>query len=726
MASRKGSYDQLGASARNIVLLACVVLLSIVGLAVIVALGTGGGLLGGVIALCGVASMVCALWIVGSQFVGPLRRFQYSLENVGQQGPSWQENAEVASSALGGESGRDAVEAGSDAEQYAALVDALGESFDSDFRRIIRALSETTGHMHATADVLVDNAKIADSYSAEVVNTTDTAISVVQSAAAATEEMSRSLEDIRSQVEIASETSVHAVTAVEHTSRAMNQLDSAAQKIGEIVDLIKGIASQTNLLALNATIEAARAGEAGRGFAVVASEVKSLASQTANATGDITGQIEAIQTSTRETVVAISKVRKTISDFNQMSQSVFNSVGQQGEATREIARSVQAAADSTRELAESVGHIAAVTNSTGVAAREIYDALFGLSRGTVDLDRSSMRFLSKLRQTSRTGYRLITRAEFDGIVCGAIFKRLGLVDDILFAHPKEVQDKLITVGPQDILANLPFAEGAHMVFSHRARRSNTDAHRNYITDVTAPSSTRVVYQHYSGDARLSGLPTGLLEAVDNVNSGKLSRDDISDPKGWILLGFLLDARTGMGRFKLNQPYTETLYETIDMLNVKGLDAILTSPNIAQMAALYREHQPLAKQQIEQCVRLHDNVLVLNLLDQKLAYTVNRFMMYMMYPQCNLSIHVLRGTKSGSVILACGRSVFNRTGERSIGKVLAEFGGGGHHSAGTCQVPIVDCDAVLARLIEYFRGDRGAVSGVDGANLYTASDDAAVE
>jgi nanoRNase/pAp phosphatase (c-di-AMP/oligoRNAs hydrolase) len=149
-------------------------------------------------------------------------------------------------------------------------------------------------------------------------------------------------------------------------------------------------------------------------------------------------------------------------------------------------------------------------------------------------------------------FRLVTRSDFDGLVCAVILKDLDMIDDILFVHPKDMQDGIVDVGPNDITTNLPYVAGCHLSFDHHAsevKRRGDAAPKNHIIDVNAPSAARVVYDYYGGAERLPSISGEMMEAVDKADSAQFDQDEVLHPKDWVLLNFLMDSRTGLGRFR---------------------------------------------------------------------------------------------------------------------------------------------------------------------------------
>jgi methyl-accepting chemotaxis protein len=273
----------------------------------------------------------------------------------------------------------------------------LADDFERRVGGIVGALSGAASQMQTTARSMSSTAEDTREKSLAVATAADQATANVQTVAAASEELSASITEIGRQVAHASTVSKKAAEEGEKTNSTVAGLADAAQKIGEVVALINGIASQTNLLALNATIEAARAGDAGKGFAVVASEVKSLAAQTAKATDDIRAQIAAIQTETASAVETIQSISRTILEVNQISTSIAAAVEQQAAATQEITRNVQQAAGGTQQVSNNIDGVSAAIEAAGTAAGDVRTAADQLAEQAGVLREEVEQFLSTVR-----------------------------------------------------------------------------------------------------------------------------------------------------------------------------------------------------------------------------------------------------------------------------------------------------------------------------------------
>jgi nanoRNase/pAp phosphatase (c-di-AMP/oligoRNAs hydrolase) len=303
-------------------------------------------------------------------------------------------------------------------------------------------------------------------------------------------------------------------------------------------------------------------------------------------------------------------------------------------------------------------------------------------------------------------YRLVTRSDFDGLVCASLLKELGILDEILFVHPKDVQDGKIELTGDDITTNLPYRPEVALAFDHHSSEELrvTDDAPNRVMTADAPSAARVVYDHFGGAGRFPRVSAEMMDAVDRADAARLSIDDILDPQGWILLSFLMDPRTGLGRFReFRISNYQLMLKLIDSCLELSIDEILASPDVAERVALYREHAEAAAEQIARCSRVHEHLVVLDLRDEEIIHPANRFLLYAMYPHCTVSIHVLWGLKQQNTVFAVGRSIVDRSSTLDIGALMLSYGGGGHEAAGTCQIDNERAETVLSELIEKISG-----------------------
>jgi nanoRNase/pAp phosphatase (c-di-AMP/oligoRNAs hydrolase) len=300
-------------------------------------------------------------------------------------------------------------------------------------------------------------------------------------------------------------------------------------------------------------------------------------------------------------------------------------------------------------------------------------------------------------------YRLVTRSDFDGLVCAVLLRNLDMVDGITFVHPKDVQDGVVDVTSRDILTNLPYQPGAHLVFDHHRSETirNVGTASNHIIRPDAPSAARVIYDHYGGAERFPDVAEELMEAVDRADSAAYTIDEVLRPTGWTLLNFLMDSRTGLGRFRdFRISNYELMMELIEAcMNHDDVDTILALPDVAERSDLFNAHRRLFEDQLRRVSRMVNDVVVVDLRDEETIFAGNRFLVYALFPESRVSIHVMWGRQKLNTVLAVGKSILDRTSPADIGTVMLRYGGGGHVAAGTCQVPHEDAERVLAEVID---------------------------
>ena len=298
-------------------------------------------------------------------------------------------------------------------------------------------------------------------------------------------------------------------------------------------------------------------------------------------------------------------------------------------------------------------------------------------------------------------FRLITRSDMDGIVSAALLQDMGLLNEIVFVHPKDMQDGKIKMGADTITTNLPYVDGVGLAFDHHSSEEIRlkGPRPNLIIDASAPSAARVVYNYYGGKARFKNISPELMTAVDKIDSAQLTRDEILSPDNWLLLGFLMDSRTGLGRFHhFRISNYQLMLALVDHFRRNiGIDAILAIPDVAERVKLYKEHAQLSVEQIKRCAAVHDKLVVLDFRREEQIFVNNRFAVYALFPDCNISMHVLWGKQQQNTVFAVGKSILNRTAKVDVGALMLAYGGGGHKAAGTCQPGNDTADTVLAEL-----------------------------
>jgi len=308
---------------------------------------------------------------------------------------------------------------------------------------------------------------------------------------------------------------------------------------------------------------------------------------------------------------------------------------------------------------------------------------------------------------SKAKYRLVTRSDFDGLVCAVLLKDRNLIDDILFVHPKDMQDGKIEITDRDITTNLPYVEGAHLAFDHHESEMSrvNGKHMNHIIDPDAPSAARVVFDYYGGRSAFPKVDNALMDAVDKGDSAQFTKDEVLKPTGWPLLNFLMDARTGLGRFRdFRISNYELMMALIDYCRDHTIEEILQLPDVKERVELYFEQEKMFVEQIKRCATVHKNLVVLDIREEETIYAGNRFMIYALYPQCNISMHVIMGRNRENIVFAVGKSIFDKSSKTDVGALMLKYGGGGHHAAGTCQVDFDKAETAMAEIIAAINAD----------------------
>lgn len=299
-------------------------------------------------------------------------------------------------------------------------------------------------------------------------------------------------------------------------------------------------------------------------------------------------------------------------------------------------------------------------------------------------------------------YRLVTRSDFDGLVCAVLFKELDLIDDILFVHPKDMQDGKVEITARDITTNLPFVSACHLAFDHHeseTQRLDGQDNPHHVIDPHAPSAARVVFDHYGGNATFGSIAPDLMDAVDKGDSAQYSVEEILEPQGWVLMNYLMDARTGLGRFRdFRISNYQLMMQLIDACRTVTVDEILQTPDVLERVDLYYEHAPLFRDQLQRCSSHYGPLVELDLRSEETIYAGNRFMIYALNPASNISMHVLWGRAKQNTVFPIGKSIVNRSSPVNIGELCLAYGGGGHRNAGTCQVDTDIAERVRGELV----------------------------
>lgn len=315
---------------------------------------------------------------------------------------------------------------------------------------------------------------------------------------------------------------------------------------------------------------------------------------------------------------------------------------------------------------------------------------------------------------SESKFRLVTRSDFDGLVCAVLLGHLDLIDEIEFVHPKDMQDGKVTITERDITTNLPYVETAHLAFDHHHSETlRNDSADNYIIDADAPSAARVLWNHYGGADIFPERWNDMMAAVDKADSAQYSRDEVLEPSGWDLLNFIMDPRTGLGRFRdFRISNYALMMDLIEYCKDHTIEQVLLVPDVIERVSLFFEHETLAKEQILRCSTVIDNLVLLNLRDEETIYASNRFVIYALFPQCNISIHEMWGREKQNIVFATGKSILDRSCKTNVGELMLSYGGGGHSAAGTCQIATSQADIVRDELIAQIIADERALAPSD--------------
>ncbi len=303
-------------------------------------------------------------------------------------------------------------------------------------------------------------------------------------------------------------------------------------------------------------------------------------------------------------------------------------------------------------------------------------------------------------------YRLVTRSDMDGLVCGTLLKWMDIIDEIVFVHPKDMQDGKIEISSNDITTNLPYVDGVYLAFDHHFSETlRNEKKENHIIIADAPSAARVVYDYYGGDEKFPAKFKPMMDAADKADAARFSKEDILNPQGWDLLSFLMDSRTGLGRFR---DFTISNYQLmmalIDYCMDNTIEDILKLPDVKERIDLYYKYAKEFEEQLHKCTTIHKNLAIIDYRNEEIIYPGNRFLVYALHPEINISIHAVWGFKKQNIVYSTGKSIINRTSKTNVGELMLKYKGGGHEAAGGCQIDIPDAPRVLEELIKKINED----------------------
>lgn len=297
--------------------------------------------------------------------------------------------------------------------------------------------------------------------------------------------------------------------------------------------------------------------------------------------------------------------------------------------------------------------------------------------------------------------RLVTRADFDGVVAGGLLIELGMIDDVVFAEPRAMQEGLVHITENDITTNLPYVDGVHLCFDHHVSEAErVGPKENHIIHPDAPSAARVVFDHFGGKEKFPSIPDELMEAVDKADSAQYSEEDILAPDPWTQLNFILDPRTGLSRFEhFAISHEQMMKDMMVYVRHHPIDEIMAIPDVRERALLYMEHEEKFEMQLRHCSKVHNKIVVVDLRNEEEIFAGNRFTIYAVFPACNISVQINNTPDGERTSFAVGKSILNKTSKANIGSIMLEYGGGGHTNAGACQVATDRSEKVLEELLQ---------------------------
>ncbi len=306
--------------------------------------------------------------------------------------------------------------------------------------------------------------------------------------------------------------------------------------------------------------------------------------------------------------------------------------------------------------------------------------------------------------------RLLTRDDFDGLVCAALLAEKGIVDNYFFVHPRDIQNNKVEVTSNDVLANVPYAKGCGLWFDHHS----SEEERLEISKLDfegdsreAPSAAQVVWDFYGGKETFGEHFVPLVEAADKYDSADLTLDEILNAEKWIMLAFIIDPRTGIADYDNFKIDNKTfVLDMIEYCRTKTVDEIYEIPDVKERAQHYFEQQILFKDMMRRCTETERNVVVTNLLNEETVFCGNRFIVFASHPDQNIEIRMMWDDKEHKNInFSCGHSILNRTSNTNVGKLMFKYHGGGHEKVGSCRVPAEKKDQVLQEILDQMQKDR---------------------
>lgn len=296
--------------------------------------------------------------------------------------------------------------------------------------------------------------------------------------------------------------------------------------------------------------------------------------------------------------------------------------------------------------------------------------------------------------------RLVTRGDLDGLACAVIITSCEKIGEILLVHPQDITDKRLKAAPDDILANLPYQSGCGKWFDHHLLTESNERPPEVFEGRygLAPSAARMVFEYYLPAHPEIRKHEGLLAETDRLDAAQLNIDDVLAPRDYILLGYTLDPRTGLGT------YREYFLKLLELLKTRPVSEILDTPEVKERVDRIRAQDQAFRETTVARSRLDGNVVFTDFRDLDPIPVGNRFIVYTLFPQANISLRVHWGPTRQHVAAAVGHSIFNRTSRTSVGELMSRYGGGGHKGAGTCLLPAEKADALIAEMLATMKRD----------------------
>ena len=297
--------------------------------------------------------------------------------------------------------------------------------------------------------------------------------------------------------------------------------------------------------------------------------------------------------------------------------------------------------------------------------------------------------------------RLITRSDFDGLACAALLEYLGLIDEWLFVHPKDIQDGLIEATKNDVVVNVPYIKGCGLWFDHHSSEDERLGIFKFEgASRQAPSCARVVYDYFGGEDKFSPFAE-MIKYADKLDSADLTIDEIMNPSGWVLLGFIVDPRTGLGRI---QNFTTSNLDLVKQLAknntfTRPIGEILALSDVQERVDAYFEQHNKFIEMVKKYARAEGRAIFADLRNVETILAGNRFLLYTLFPEQNISVWVMDGKKNVNSVITVGYSIINKSASVDVGSLMLKYGGGGHRAVGSCQVACEDTDRIMREIVD---------------------------